>query len=354
MLFYSHVNEDNYIERNALWQLQPHTLVGIVGSGERLLALMDAPSLQQVIAVDINPEAHHLFALKLATLKILSVSDYLVFIGHLPALADQRQRQLEQIWPQLAPDVQAYWEQRLSIIERGIVNAGHFERYLARLRPLVAFWLGSRFNECFTRPVAAIKGFPHWRWRGLMALFSQTWVYSLTGNVDLAFTASDCNNRLIAKALQYTLDHGTCASSYMFHLIFKGHLRDMSPTHLPPSLQPDVLERIQIRLRQGTLPIHVVTDDICHYLQQEPLPTEAIFLSLSDLLSFVTTDTVTNVLTETKARNKEAIIQGVIRSFLRHDFRLDSPAHRLHGFVELQDVSDQERTRMYKVYQFVL
>ncbi|WP_461042420.1 hypothetical protein [Spirosoma harenae] len=106
-----------------------------------------------------------------------------------------------------------------------------------------------------------------------MALFSQTWVYSITGNTDPAFTAADCDSRLIAQALQQTIDQDACADSYMFHLIFKGHLRDMELPQLPPSLQPAVLERIQVRLRQETLAIHFITDDICHYLQTENLPT---------------------------------------------------------------------------------
>ena len=353
MLFYSHVNEDNAVERNALLQQQPDTLIGITGSGERLMALLDAPSLRQVIAVDTNEEAQHLFALKLAALKILSVTDYLAFIGHTTLHPNQRLDQLQRIGLQLTDETRRYWSDRQAVIGWGILNAGHFERYLARLRPLVRLLLGPRFSDCFTKPVTSITNFPHRRWSMLMGLFSQTWVYQLTGNVDKAFTASDCDSRLIAKALQQTLAQNTCAESFMFHLIFKGQLRDMANPQLPPSLQPVILERIQQRLRQNDLTIQFVNEDVCQYLRQRAPVAENVFLSLSDLLSFVTAGELLNVLSDVKAQYRNSTVQGMVRSFLRHDFRPDE-TERFSRLAALQDVSDQERTRMYQVYQFSL
>ena len=353
MLFYSHVNEDNVPERDALLQQQPDTLVGITGSGERLLALLDAASLRRVIAVDTNREAQHLFALKLAALKTLSVSEYLAFVGHTALSAAQRREQLAAVRPYLDEETQAYWLGRVSIIERGIVNAGHFERYLARLRPLLNLVLGPQFSRCFTTPVTEIANFPHRRWQGLMRLFSQTWVYQLTGNTDLAFTAPDCDSQLIARALQQTLKQDACADSFMFHLIFTGHLRNMVQAQLPPSLQPAILERIQHRLRQDDLTIQFVHDDICQYLRQSPLPAEAVFLSLSDLLSFVMAGELVSVLADTKAQYSKTRVQGVVRSFLRHDFKPDE-LDRFSRFATIQEISKQERTRMYQVYRFSL
>lgn len=353
MVYYSHVNEDNVPEREAVLQQQPDTLVGITGSGERLLALLDAPSLRRVIAVDTNSEAQHLFAIKLAALKVLSVDDYLGFIGHLALSAAQRREQLAVVWPHLGNETQSYWLGRVSVIERGIDNAGHFERYLARLRPLVNLLLGAQFRRCFTTPVTQIANFPHRRWQGLMALFSQTWVYQLTGNSDLAFTAPDCDSRLIARALQRTLEQDGCADSFMFHLIFTGHLRNMTDAQLPPSLQPAILHRIQQRLRQDDLTIQFVNTDVCQYLRQSPAPAEAVFLSLSDLLSFVSASDLVQVLAETKEQYHHTDVQGVVRSFLRHDFQ-PAELDRLGEFASIQNISEQERTRMYQVYHFSL
>ncbi|GAB3955494.1 hypothetical protein GCM10028805_43210 [Spirosoma harenae] len=77
-------------------------------------------------------------------------------------------------------------------------------------------------------------------------------------------------------------------------------------------------------------------------------------MSLSDLLSFVSADTVERVLADVNARYGGIDLQGVIRSFLRHDLRLTQSDGQPSWCTELRDVSAQERTRMYKVYQFVL
>jgi S-adenosylmethionine:diacylglycerol 3-amino-3-carboxypropyl transferase len=353
MLFYSHVNEDNAVERNALLRQQPDTLVGITGSGERLMALLDVPSLRQVIAIDTNAEAQHLFALKLAALNVLSVTDYLAFIGHTVLRPDLRRDQLQRIEPHLTDETRQYWSHRRAVIERGVVNAGHFETYLARLRPLVRLLLGPHFGECFTKPVTEIVRFPHRRWQALMKIFSQTWVYSLSGNIDIAFTAPDCDSQRIAGALQETLDQHTCAESFMFHLIFTGHLRNMSSTTVPPSLQPLLLERIQNRLRNDDLRIQLVTDDVCQYLRQCPIVGENVFLSLSDLLSFVPAEELLDVLTSVKVQHMDVDVQGIVRSFIRHDFKPDD-IDRFSRLAALQDVSIQERTRMYKAYYFSL
>ncbi|MBC7568883.1 MAG: DUF3419 family protein [Spirosoma sp.] len=353
MLFYSHVNEDNTVERNALLRQQPDTLVSITGSGERLLALLDAPSLRQVVAVDTNIEAQHLFALKLGALKTLSIPDYLAFIGHTALRPAHRRDQLPRIEPHLTDETRQYWSERRVLIERGVVNVGHFETYLARLRPLVRFLLGPHFDACFTKPVTEIAHFPHRRWNGLMRLFSQTWVYQLTGNLDKAFTASDCNSPLIAKALRQTLTQNACAESFMFHLIFRGQLQSMLNEQLPPSLQPLILERIQYRLRQNDLTIQFANEDICQYLQKYPSVAESVFLSLSDLLSFVPAEQLLNVLRDVKDQYRNANVQGIVRSFLRHDFTPDE-TEQFNRLATVEDVSNQERTRMYQAYHFSL
>jgi S-adenosylmethionine:diacylglycerol 3-amino-3-carboxypropyl transferase len=186
-----------------------------------------------------------------------------------------------------------------------------------------------------------------------MRLFSQTWVYSLSGNTDKAFTAPDCDSQRIARALQATLDQHTCAESFMFHLIFTGHLRNMSSTTVPPSLQPILLERIQHRLRNNELTIQLVTEDACQYLRQRPPVGNSVFLSLSDLLSFVPASELLDVLTQVKARHTDVEVQGIVRSFLRHDFKPEE-TERFSQLAALQNVSNQERTRMYQVYHFSL
>ena len=55
MIWYSHVNEDNRVERGLLLQGEYDQVICVTGSGERALALMDAGKLQLFHAIDINP-----------------------------------------------------------------------------------------------------------------------------------------------------------------------------------------------------------------------------------------------------------------------------------------------------------
>ena len=81
MLYYSHVNEDNNIEREIVFHNKPSTIFCISGSGERLISLLDTPGLKKVVAIDFNPEAQFLLNLKLTAIQNLSVNSYLDFIG---------------------------------------------------------------------------------------------------------------------------------------------------------------------------------------------------------------------------------------------------------------------------------
>lgn len=146
MLFDSPVNADNAVERDALLRQQPDTLMGTTGSGDRILALLDAPSLRQVIALDPNQEAQHVFALKLEALKALSIPNYLAFIGHTYMHPLQRRDILSLLWPYMTGEARNYWLWKTSAVERGIMNAGYVNRYLTRLQLLLSLFSGSRSN----------------------------------------------------------------------------------------------------------------------------------------------------------------------------------------------------------------
>src|SRR5829696_3313570 len=82
MIYYSHINEDNRIERALLQQGSFPTAVVICGSGERVLSLMDNKVCKQIHVVDHNTEAIFLLQLKIVALSQLPVTSCLEFIGH--------------------------------------------------------------------------------------------------------------------------------------------------------------------------------------------------------------------------------------------------------------------------------
>jgi S-adenosylmethionine:diacylglycerol 3-amino-3-carboxypropyl transferase len=139
MIFYSHVNEDNIVEKYWMNQTSFQNLVCISGSGERVLALMGHSSLEQLFVVDSNLEALHLIELKLRALEKLSIKNYLEFIGISPS--QNRVRTFKLIKTELTSPSRFFWEKKSYLIEKGVIHIGHFEQFLAKFRPLFKIFL---------------------------------------------------------------------------------------------------------------------------------------------------------------------------------------------------------------------
>lgn len=351
MIYYSHVNEDNWVERQMMAQRPFNDLCCIVGSGERVISLMDQEGLQNVYAVDNNPEALFLLELKLMALKNLSVEAYLAFIGLDNTKDKNRLGVFNSFKITLSIECRHYWEKHLKTIGRGILHCGHFERFLGRIRPLLGFTLGNGFYDCFKKPLSECDRFPHRRWQWLRTLFTQRWVYIFMGNRDTAFIAGDASRKCIPDALQQTLQQGKVNGSFMFHLIFKGILDAMPPGQWPPSLQPQILKRIKSRLESDQLNIHYKCGDLLSLWQRLSLELDSCFFSLSDLLSFVNFDYIKSFFLLAN-QSQESRHCFVLRSFLRNDLKEEEWQWLDNYFTNISDLSDSERTGMYKIYAF--
>lgn len=199
MIFYSHVNEDNIVEKYCMNQTSFQNLVCISGSGERVLALMDHSSLNQLFVIDSNIEALHLMELKLKALEKLSLKNYLEFIGINPS--KNRVPTFEFLKSELSNASHIFWENRVSSIKKGVVHIGHFEQFLARFRPFFKVFLGKSFYRCFEKDFTEIDDFPHWRWQLLKRIYAQDWAFKLGGSKDIAFISDDANQALIPNGL---------------------------------------------------------------------------------------------------------------------------------------------------------
>ena len=282
MIYYSHVNEDNIVEKQIVRACNPSTLYAIAGSGERVIALLDSPSIETVVAVDNNVCALYLLELKLTALKVLEVQQYLQFIGHHPGKAE-RLNVFEQIKHELGSEAAGYWERNKQLVEAGILHAGNFERYLAGLRPIVKVFLGKPFQEYLNG--TSSKSYHSIRWDLLTWLFAQKFTYRLTNINDDAFLGNNVNASLIAAELREVVNANRQHRSFIFQLIFKGYLDGMKED-LPPSLQTALLDKVKLRLNSGDIKVHYTYAGIKDFIQQqEQIPSNSLF-SLSDLLSF--------------------------------------------------------------------
>jgi S-adenosylmethionine:diacylglycerol 3-amino-3-carboxypropyl transferase len=317
MIYYSHINEDNRVERELLKTSNCHSVVAICGSGERVISLLDDEKCEKVLVVDYNEEELFLLQLKLAALGVLKVREYLSFIGHYSSTAKQRLVHYQQAREHLDRAAVNFWDHHQQFIQAGILNAGYFERFLKRIRLLLNFCLGKNFRHVFEDSYNK-DSFPVRRWQLLKKLFSIRLIYKLAGNRDPAFVGENADTRLIPEALDDSFKTGKAAGCFMSHLVFKGSLRQMDQTNLPPSLKEDVLHRIKSRLLSGRLNVQYYHSDLLPFLRDLPPANSKVFYSLSDILSFADFNYLQQVLEV--IGNHECLI--VSRSFLRN--RLNS------------------------------
>ena len=318
MLYYSHINEDSSIERMLLDKDLYPVVIAVAGSGERVIALMDNPHVEKIMAIDINKEALYLLELKINILQQSTPEDYLKFIGHFNAHPSFRALYFTKIKQCLSADCRKYWEGEKNKIENGIVNSGHFEKFLKRVRPLLNIFPGKRFHHLLFQP-GALPFFTRLTWKIVSWFFSKQWVYALLGNKDIAFTGPGAAIGRVTEALNKLIQQGKMHTSYIPHLIFKGHLRDMEEKHLPPSLQTKVLARIKERLNSGEIIVTYHLDDLLHFTKNNKQEKQA-FYSASDILSFEDHSYLRDLI-YTGVSNKGNCL--VARSFLRN--RLTEP-----------------------------
>lgn len=350
MLFYTHVNEDSELERVTMASIPHEHLLCVAGSGERVIALLGCPGLQQVHVVDPNPEALYLLELKLAALEILDVESYLAFCGFWETTCQKRAAWFETLKPKLSPHCIGFWESHRVEIERGICNCGHLERFLARVRPLANWFLGKYFHVAFQQDFRTAKGFPHVRWCILKWLFSKKWAYWFMGNRDDAFVGKGCQVSRIPQGLQTLLDENRLGKSFMAHLIFKGHLREMEPANLPPSLQPHLLLNVQKALQEKAFHIEYHGSGILEFLEKQPAEkAKKAFCSFSDVMSFEPPRYLLDCIQIFSSHYRKMAL--VARTFLKNEL---TPAflEQVHslGFT-VSDLSASERTAMYHAYK---
>jgi S-adenosylmethionine-diacylglycerol 3-amino-3-carboxypropyl transferase len=353
MIFYAHVNEDNLAERNAMFRKPVNSLCVIAGSGERVLALLDHPNLEHVHLIDNNHEALLLCELKLVALRQLSVEEYLAFIGFGPPDKD-RWTQFQAIKAYISKDCREYWETRKVSILAGICNCGHFEQFLRRANPMLRFFLGRQFYQCFTSKKAAWQHFPSFRWSIVKALFSHRWAYRIFGMKDPAFISRDAALRSIPDALQESMDKDKANESCLFHLIFKGDLKDMPENNLPPSFQKDVLNHVKTALMGEKLKVYFHCNDLLAVISGlEFEPDKNVFFSFSDVLSFADMEYLKHVFRRIM-EYKSVSNTLIFRSFVRNRLSAFDLQNLQEEFGAVSDLSTEERTHFYQVFQIDL
>jgi S-adenosylmethionine-diacylglycerol 3-amino-3-carboxypropyl transferase len=115
--------------------------LSIASAGDNTLALL-ARAPQRVLAIDLSPAQLACLELRVAAYRALDHPDLLALIGSRPC--DRRLRLYDACRSHLSLASRAFWDDRRTLLERGLGSAGKFERYFATFRTRVLPLVHSR------------------------------------------------------------------------------------------------------------------------------------------------------------------------------------------------------------------
>ncbi len=177
--------EDPALDRGAL-AIAPGRHVATVASGgcNSLSFLLDDPS--SVWAFDYNVTQCWLVELKIAAFRALDHEGVLELFGI--RVSQRRAELFERVLPSLSPSARRYWAGQRWVMERGLLNGGRYERFVAVFRSLLTAIQGKeRVAGLFVerdpeeRRAYYDQHWDTWRFRRLFSLFFNKAVLSRRG-----------------------------------------------------------------------------------------------------------------------------------------------------------------------------
>jgi S-adenosylmethionine:diacylglycerol 3-amino-3-carboxypropyl transferase len=346
MIWYSHVNEDSSPE--IIYSKGHSSIIAVIGSGERLIALLNNTDLKDVFAVDTNADAIELLKLKLVALTELDVEHYLKFIGAKKMSSNERMNCFIQFRDKLETSSKRFWDNHHHFIKMGILHIGQYEQFLSKVRPILKWFLGASFLNIFN---IDYDGFSKFKWKIVKSLFSKKISYKLFGNKDPAFVGKGVDLSIITNGFQELIDKKEFHKSFMAYLVFLGSLKQMSLEFLPASLNLETLKKIQDKLRNKAFKIQFINNGVLNFLEEKNFKTfnSNIFLSMSDILSFHNTDYAIKCI-EAMHTDKEYNRRFVVRSYLRNHLD-DHAISKIKALgYKVENISNLDSTKMYKVH----
>ena len=345
MIWYSHINEDSLPEIKYSKGFQD--IICVVGSGERVISLLNNDKLKNIYAVDVNSDAIELLKLKLTALRDLEIEKYLGFVGSKKMDVQKRLDLLKRCLSKMDESSNLFWEDKINQVGKGILFIGHFEQFLEKIRPLLRLVLGNSFLIALRNDYEKL---PFYRWKVIKSLFSSKIVYKLFGNKDISFIGDGSDTSRISNGFQKLIDEKQLHNSFMAHLVFNGSLKEMKCEVIPFTQNPEKLSQVQKKLRNSEVNISFEHIDILSFLKTKfsKISANKVFLSMSDILSFETQDYFIKCL-RTFSDSTPCNATFAIRSYLKNHLKeKDFFKICLMGY-NVEDISFMDKSYMYKV-----
>lgn len=207
-----------------------------IGSGGDNSLSMLAFDPARVVAVDLSPAQIALIELKAGAFRLLAHADVLKLVG--VRKSTHRLERYREVRSVLSPFARNFWDARPALIERGVSDAGKFERYLALFRRFVLPLIHGRdtidalfvarshegrrrfYDECWN----------NWRWRALFHLFFSRLVMGRLGRDPRFFryVEGDVASRVLARTEHALVDLDPSSNPYLRWIVF-GRFHDRLP-----------------------------------------------------------------------------------------------------------------------------
>jgi len=299
-VLYANCWEDPRLDR-AAFRIQPSDVILSITSGgcNVLTFLLDDP--RKVVAVDVNPHQNHLLQLKIAAFRKLSHRRLLEFFGVRPS-AERLKLYRDRLRPCLSAAAGEFWDARPKKIERGLIHAGRYERYMRLLRRTVIVFSGKRrivekmfeLEDPSSRERLYREGWQDLRWAFLTRvmlcrrlnsiLFDKTFFSYLDRNFSFG--------RHFAAKFEHALVRLPIQDNYFLSYILFG--RFFNENHLPPYLRRENFQAIRDRLDR----VEIVTDNCAAYLKSLEDSSISKF-SFSNIFEWMAPEVFESILRET-------------------------------------------------------
>lgn len=298
-LLFAQCWEDPELDRQALEIRPHHTLLSVTSGGCNTLSLAVLEP-RRIIAVDLNATQNYLLELKIAGARWLDHEEYLELLGVRPS----RRRWGLYEWTRvtLSRGARCYWDTQRGAIEKGVLRAGRYERFLEVFRHLLQLLEGTRtirrLFECSS--LAEQRRFYEeaWDtriWRLFFRVFFSRRIIGM-GGLDPRFftyvTGISSYGKHFAALAQHALTEIPIRDNYFIAQICLG--RYLNEQAVPPYLRAENFET----LKRAVDRIEIVTGELAAVLRNLEAASIDRF-NFSNVFEWVPPETFTAMLRDT-------------------------------------------------------
>ena len=247
---YAQCWEDADILVNALQPEAGSNILSIGSAGDNSFSLL-TQNPAQVVAVDINNAQVQLIHLKKMAIQLFNRQKYLEFAGY--CNSNRRDELIYEVFNQMNDEQLAYWNERIDILQKGIIHQGKFEHYFSHFRrfvmPLVH---GKELVDELIKEKSEeeqLQFYMKWwntpRWRWLFKIFFSRFIMGRFGR-DPQFLkeVDEPVASFIFKRSELQLSSVKCQDNYLLHYILKRKFEDSLPHYVRAENYNKVKENI--------------------------------------------------------------------------------------------------------------